>query len=75
VVHDEHLLLADTPDTFAEQVVRLLTDDALCDRLACNARRLVEARYDSRATGRRFEQLARRIAGGGTGGALRECNT
>lgn len=45
VRHNEHLLIADQPDKFAESVVRLLQDTALYDRLADQARELVETQY------------------------------
>jgi glycosyltransferase involved in cell wall biosynthesis len=45
-VHSEHLLNADRPEAFAEQVVRALRDRELAERLAANARRLVVSRYD-----------------------------
>lgn len=57
VVDGEHLLLADDPQRFAEQVVALLADTDLRARLAANARRLVEQRYDWDAIGRRFVAL------------------
>jgi glycosyltransferase involved in cell wall biosynthesis len=43
--HDEHLLVAEGPQAFADQTVRLLRDAALADRLAASARRLVETRH------------------------------
>jgi glycosyltransferase involved in cell wall biosynthesis len=46
VVDNEHLLLSDTPGEFGSSVARLLGDRPLRARLAANARRLVEARYD-----------------------------
>lgn len=46
VADGEHLLVADRPENFARQTVRLLNDCALCARLAAGARRLVVARYD-----------------------------
>ena len=42
----EDLLVEDTARGFARAVVRLLGDDQLCERLASNALRLVEERYD-----------------------------
>ena len=45
---DEHLLIADAPEQFAPQVVRLLNDGALRQRLAINGRRLIEDKYDWR---------------------------
>jgi glycosyltransferase involved in cell wall biosynthesis len=46
VVGDEHLLIADSAEQFAEKTVRLLTDAALYRKLAFNARQLVVRRYD-----------------------------
>ncbi len=45
VTHERELLLADDPAQFAEQTARLLRDAALGERLAGEARRLVEERY------------------------------
>ena len=42
----EHILIADQPEEFADAVVRLLTDDALHDRLSVNGRCLVKEQYD-----------------------------
>lgn len=45
VVPEEHLLLADRPEEFAQAVVRLLKDAELRDRLGTTGRRLVEEVY------------------------------
>jgi glycosyltransferase involved in cell wall biosynthesis len=42
---ERHALVADTPADFARQVLRLLGDPSLADRLTRDARRLVEERY------------------------------
>lgn len=42
---EEHLLVADGPEAMARAVVRLLEDVSLAERLAANARRLVDQRY------------------------------
>jgi glycosyltransferase involved in cell wall biosynthesis len=57
VTDGEHLLLADTPEAFADATLRLLGDPALRTRLALNARRLVEERYDWEQIGQRFVAL------------------
>jgi len=44
----ENLLLADTPEAFAQAVSRVLRDEALRRRLAEAGRRTAEARYDWR---------------------------
>lgn len=43
--HDRHLLLADTPDSFAEAAITLLHDPEHAARLARDGRRLVEEEY------------------------------
>jgi polysaccharide biosynthesis protein PslH len=43
---DEHLLLADSPAAFADQVIRVLTDNSLHDKLSANARQFVKEKYD-----------------------------
>jgi polysaccharide biosynthesis protein PslH len=44
--HGQHLLLADTPEAFAQSVVRLLRDDSTRTALEHRARALVAERYD-----------------------------
>lgn len=58
----EHLLLADTAPEFAAAVLRLLHDASLAARLAAKARELVQAEYDWRAIGPRFEALVQAVA-------------
>lgn len=60
---DEHLLLADDAPSFADAVVRLLSDAALRERLSRNGRRLVEEQYEAERIGPRFEALVERVAG------------
>jgi glycosyltransferase involved in cell wall biosynthesis len=57
VTHGEDILLADTPEAFAEGVLRLLADDELCARLTRNGRRLVESRYDWAPIAERLDGL------------------
>ena len=45
VAHEKHLLIADSAQGFAEEVVRLLENDQLALNLAQNARQLVEREY------------------------------
>jgi glycosyltransferase involved in cell wall biosynthesis len=54
VEHNRHILIADTPERFAGCVTRLLLDPALRDRIAAEARRLVEERYNWPAIGKRL---------------------
>jgi glycosyltransferase involved in cell wall biosynthesis len=57
-----HLLLADGAHAFAEATGRLLADPELRARLAAEARKLVQERYDWRALGDRLEETLRRAA-------------
>jgi glycosyltransferase involved in cell wall biosynthesis len=63
VVDGEHLLLADDPAVFAERTLQLLSDLALRQRIAANARRLVETRYGWQQIGDEFVTLVERVAG------------
>jgi glycosyltransferase involved in cell wall biosynthesis len=57
VIEGEHILLADDPAGFANSTLRLLRDAELRQRLATNARRLVEQRYDWAQIGKQFVAL------------------
>jgi glycosyltransferase involved in cell wall biosynthesis len=46
VRNGEHLLIADTPQEFADAVVRLLRDDGLAETLGRNGRRYVETYHN-----------------------------
>jgi glycosyltransferase involved in cell wall biosynthesis len=61
---EEHLLVADAPDAFAERCLRLMTDAALCERLAANAFALLTRAY---TVDRVAERLAASFAGAGGG--------
>lgn len=54
VENGRHLLIASDSDKFAESVIRLLRDEALCSYLASNSRRLVELNYDWTGIGQNF---------------------
>jgi glycosyltransferase involved in cell wall biosynthesis len=58
----EHLCLADDPMRFADAVLTLLADAPRRARMAAAARHLVEARYDWRVVGPRFEALVSSLA-------------
>jgi len=57
VADGEHILIADGPAEFANRTLQLLRDPALRQRLAYNARRLVEEWYDWGPIGQRFVRL------------------
>lgn len=58
---DQHVLLADTAEAFADAVCRLLGDEALRTRLATAGRALVEAKYDWAIMGRQLADLITEI--------------
>jgi glycosyltransferase involved in cell wall biosynthesis len=57
VAHDQHLLIADDPQTFAAAIARLLDDTPLRQTLATNARTLVETRFSWSQVARQFEDI------------------
>jgi glycosyltransferase involved in cell wall biosynthesis len=59
VKHGEHVLIADTPQAFAESVMQVLGDRALADRLGNAGRRLIDSTYDYRAACRPLEDVYR----------------
>jgi glycosyltransferase involved in cell wall biosynthesis len=69
VTPNQDILIADEPAEFASQVVRLLRDPDLRQRLAANARCLVKRRYDWTSIGQRFvgliEEAVSKHASGG----------
>ncbi|GIK57619.1 MAG: glycosyl transferase family 1 [Chloroflexota bacterium] len=58
----EHLLIADTPQAYAEAVLLLWRDPALRQRLADNAYQFVAEQYDCAVTIPRFLALVERVA-------------
>jgi glycosyltransferase involved in cell wall biosynthesis len=57
-----HLLVGDDPQAFADYVIHLLNDAKARALISGQARRLVEDRYDWRAIGARFIELAEKTA-------------
>jgi len=59
--HGREALIADDAESFAAQVARVLDDHDLAARIGLAARRLVEERYDWRASARVLEALYRKV--------------
>ena len=57
VVHGENILIADSPEAFAREVLRVMDDFVLRARLAANGRRLVERLYTWDRIGAEFEKV------------------
>ncbi len=57
VTHDHDILISDSPEDFARQAVRLLTDEALNDRLTLQGRRTAEEKYDYRRACAPLDQI------------------
>ena len=55
------ILIADTPEAFAEAVLRVLGDRALAHRLADNGRRLAETVYDYRVACQPLDDIFQRV--------------
>jgi glycosyltransferase involved in cell wall biosynthesis len=65
VTDGENILLADDPQRFAQQAMRLLRSPELRTRLAIAGRRLVMSKYDWRVVGPRFNVLVDNVGGDG----------
>lgn len=63
VVDGEHLRVADDPDEFANQIVRLMSDRKLATELGLCGRALVESHYSWDVAGRRLEQFHSELIG------------
>ena len=61
VRHGEHLLIADTPEDFAEACARVLQDKELAQQLAHNARQLILERYDSKVALKTLDSVYERV--------------
>lgn len=57
VVPEQHLLIGNTAEQFAAQVVRLLSDDSLRERMSAEARQLVGKRYTWTQSGALLDQV------------------
>jgi glycosyltransferase involved in cell wall biosynthesis len=57
VTHDEDILLADNPETFADHVIRLLQDRELRHRIGDAGRRLVSSRFTWDSAAERFSEI------------------
>jgi len=54
VEHEKHVLLADTPETFVDQILRALADPGLRAKLADNGRKLVCDKYSWSVVGEKL---------------------
>lgn len=63
VGHERELLIADEPEGFARQLVRLLQDEALQRRLSAAGRTLVAQEHDNERLARRLERALMEAAG------------
>lgn len=61
VRHAEHILLADTPQQFAEQVLRLLTQPELRQQLAERAYQYVTQNFASEIVARQFDAICTQV--------------
>lgn len=63
VQHDRDALVADTPETFARQIARLLTDDQLQERLTKAGRELAAREHDNAELAKRLSRALLRAVG------------
>jgi sugar transferase (PEP-CTERM/EpsH1 system associated) len=65
VTHGQNILIADTPDAFAQAVVQLLCSETLRQKLGENGRQLVEHYYEWGSIADRLDRAYRQVVGGG----------
>ena len=61
VEHGVHLLVADTPEQFAEQTIRVLSSPDLAESLSQNSRSLIKRRYDYLTACKPIDELYQQI--------------
>jgi len=61
VVSGEHLLIADTPERFADAIVQVLSDHSLRDSLTSAARVLMEQHYSWESIGAQFVDMVESV--------------
>jgi polysaccharide biosynthesis protein PslH len=61
VRNGEHLIVADTPSSFAEKTLRLLGDPSGCEQLGRRARLLVEQNYSWAKVSDGFTQVLEHV--------------
>jgi glycosyltransferase involved in cell wall biosynthesis len=59
---DQDVLVADSPDDFADSVIHLLSDQGLQHQLSTNGRTLAESKYDWKITLRDLDSIYERSA-------------
>lgn len=64
VTHGQDILLANTPEEFAAMIDRLISDQALWQRLSVAGRELVAQRYSADSMYRQYREILSRIAPG-----------
>lgn len=62
VVHERDILLADTPDDFANAIIRLIQDRDLADRLSESCQNLVRKEYGIEVPVKQAEEILHKLA-------------
>ncbi|MBI5233286.1 MAG: glycosyltransferase [Deltaproteobacteria bacterium] len=61
-IHGENILIADSPEDFARETIRVLRDPALGKRLGLNGRDIVVRKYDWSMVGEKISDMYRTLA-------------
>jgi glycosyltransferase involved in cell wall biosynthesis len=61
VIAGDHLMIAEEPEEFAQQVITLVKSPEMRKRMGANGRKLVEEKYGWKAIGARLTQLYREM--------------
>ncbi len=63
IVHDEHILIADTPDDFAEAVCSLIYNPDRGKRIALNAKKHAYQNFDAIVLAKKLTEFYQKILG------------
>lgn len=61
-IHEKHLLIADTPEDFADAIMRIFEDNELVEKLRTNARQLIEDSYSWKIVAKKFTDLVESLS-------------
>ncbi len=63
-IDGENMMIADTPDLFAQKVIELIENPKLREKISINARKLVETRFDWRVLAKKLGNIYVELLGG-----------
>lgn len=66
VTQNENIILADSPQDFADALIKCISDKALCERLGENGRKLIEQKYEASVMASEMMMFYRKLIADGS---------